>query len=70
MQPTEIPAQTRLLKANDVRGLGSKVVFNFDDLRERGDAYVESVRQQIGEMLAAAESEVADVAQVGARTGL
>ncbi len=59
MQPTEIPAQTRLLKANNVRGLGSKVVFNFDDLQERGDAYVESVRQQIGQMLAAAESEVA-----------
>jgi flagellar assembly protein FliH len=59
MQPTEIPAQTRLLKANDVRGLGSKVVFNFDDLRQRGDAYVESVRKQVGEMLANAESEVA-----------
>ncbi|HET6326779.1 MAG TPA: FliH/SctL family protein [Planctomycetaceae bacterium] len=58
MQPTEIPAQTRLLKANDVRGLGSKVVFNFDDLRQRGDAYVESVRQQVGEMLATAEAEV------------
>jgi flagellar assembly protein FliH len=58
MQPTEILAQTRLLKANDVRGLGSKVVFNFDDLRQRGDDYVESVRKQIGEMLAAAESEV------------
>jgi flagellar assembly protein FliH len=59
MQPTEIPAQTRLLKANDVRRLGSKVVFNFDDLRQRGDAYVDSVRKQIGDMLANAESEVA-----------
>lgn len=58
MQPTEIPAQTRLLKANDVRGLGTKVVFNFDDLRQRGDAYVESVRQQVGQMLASAEAEV------------
>ncbi|HEV8003928.1 MAG TPA: FliH/SctL family protein [Planctomycetaceae bacterium] len=58
MQPTEIPAQTRLLKANDVRGLGSKVVFNFDDLRQRGDEYVETVRKQVGEMLASAEAEV------------
>jgi flagellar assembly protein FliH len=61
MQPTEIPAQTRLLKANDVRGLGSKVVFNFDDLRQRGDAYMDSVRNQITEMLANAESEVAEL---------
>jgi flagellar assembly protein FliH len=59
MQPTEIPAQARLLKANDVRGLGSKVVFNFDDLRLRGDAYVDSVRKQVGEMLTSAESEIA-----------
>jgi flagellar assembly protein FliH len=59
MQPTEIPAQARLLKANDIRGLGSKVVFNFDDLLQRGDAYVDSVRNQIGEMLASAESEIA-----------
>jgi flagellar assembly protein FliH len=58
MQPTEIPAQTRLLKANDIRGLGSKVVFNFDDLRQRGDAYVETVRKQVGEMLTDAEAEV------------
>jgi len=69
MQPTEIPAQTRLLKANDVRGLGSKVVFNFDDLRQRGDAYVESVRKQIGEMLASAESEVAALRKTAQQLG-
>ena len=57
-QPSEIPAQTRLLKANDLRGLGSKVAFNFEDLVQRGDAYVESVRKQVGEMLQQAESDV------------
>jgi flagellar assembly protein FliH len=61
MPPTETSAQTRLLKANDVRGLGSKVVFNFDDLRLRGDVYLETVRQQIGEMIASAESQAADL---------
>jgi flagellar assembly protein FliH len=69
MQPIEIPAQTRLLKANDVRGLGSKVVFNFDDLRQRGDAYVDSVRKQIGEMLANAESEVATLRKTAQELG-
>ena len=57
-QPIEIPAQTRLLKANDLRGLGSKVAFNFEDLVQRGDAYLESVRKQVGEMLAQAEADV------------
>src|SRR5262245_51547451 len=69
MQPTEIPAQTRLLKANDVRGLGSKVVFNFDDLRQRGDAYVDSVRKQVGEMLTHAESEVASLRKSAEQLG-
>src|SRR5271154_6180924 len=69
MQPTEMPAQARLLKANDVRGLGSKVVFNFDDLRQRGDAYVESVRKQVGEMLANTESEVATLRKSAHQVG-
>jgi flagellar assembly protein FliH len=58
MQETEIPAQTRLLKAHDVRGLGSKVVFNFEDLRQRGDAYLDSIRKQIEQMIASAQAEV------------
>lgn len=58
MQPIEIPSQTRLLKANDLRGLGSKVAFNFEDLVQRGDAYVEAIRKQVREMLQQAESDV------------
>ena len=60
-QPSEIPAQTRLLKAHDLRGLGSRVAFNFEDLVQRGDAYIESVRKQVSEMLQQAESEVATI---------
>ena len=60
-QPSEIPVPTRLLKANDLRGLGSKVAFNFEDLVQRGDAYIESVRKQVSEMLQQAESEVATI---------
>ena len=57
-QPIEIPSQTRLLKANDLRGLGSKVAFNFEDLVERGETYVETIRQQVREMLQRAETDV------------
>jgi flagellar assembly protein FliH len=58
MQETEIPAQTRLLKAQDVRGLGSRVVFNFEDLRLRGDAYLDTIRKQIEQMVTTAQAEV------------
>jgi flagellar assembly protein FliH len=57
-QPIEIPSQTRLLKANDLRGLGSKVAFNFEDLVERGEAYLETIRRQVREMLQKAEADV------------
>jgi flagellar assembly protein FliH len=66
----EIPPQTRLLKANDVRGLGSKVVFNFADLRQQGDAYIEATRKQATEMLEQAAHEVATVRLTAHETGL
>jgi len=53
----EIKESTRVLKAHDIRGLGSKVAFNFEDIRRRCDEYVEQVRQQTREMLASAEAE-------------
>ncbi len=56
--PTDTASQTRLLKANDVRGLGSKVVFNFDDLRQRGDDYVESIKKQVEQMLTSARRKL------------
>lgn len=63
-------SQTRLLKANDVRGLGSKVVFNFDDLRQRGDEYVESVKRQVEELLSSAQTEVLALRQSAHDVGL
>src|SRR5579872_5959601 len=57
-QSIEISPQTRLLKANDLRGLGSKVAFNFEDLVERGETYLETIRQQVREMLQKAEADV------------
>jgi flagellar assembly protein FliH len=69
-QPTEIPAQTRLLKANDLRGLGSKVAFNFEDLVERSDAYVETVRKQVQQMIQQAETDVATVRREAQARGL
>ncbi len=69
-QPLEIPAQTRLLKANDLRGLGSKVAFNFEDLVQRSEAYVESIRKQVREMLQQAESEVETIRREAHARGL
>lgn len=41
----------RLLKADSVRGLGSKIIFNYDDLRERCDTHVEKVRLQAQQLI-------------------
>jgi flagellar biosynthesis/type III secretory pathway protein FliH len=69
-QPLEIPSQTRLLKANDIRGLGSKVAFNFDDLVQRGEVYVENIRQQVRELLQQAEADVATIRREAHTRGL
>jgi flagellar assembly protein FliH len=52
---------TRILKANAARGLGSKIAFNFEDIRQRCDEYVEQIRQQTREMLEKAQSEADDI---------
>ncbi len=57
----EVRSTTRLLKAEDIRGLGSKVAFNYEDIRQSCDDYVEQARQKVREMLAAAETEAAGV---------
>jgi flagellar assembly protein FliH len=69
-QPVEIPSQTRLLKANDIRGLGSKVAFNFDDLVQRGEAYLETIRLQVREMLQQAEADVETIRREAHARGL
>jgi flagellar assembly protein FliH len=68
-QPIDIPAQTRLLKANDLRGLGSKVAFNFEDLVQRSDAHVEAVRKQVREIIQKAETDVETIRQEARERG-
>src|ERR1700685_45728 len=68
-QPIEIPPQTRLFKAHDLRGLGSKVAFNFEDLVQRGDSYVESIRQQVRSMVQQAESDVETIRREASERG-
>ncbi len=48
---------TRLLKANDLRSLGSKVAFNYEDLQRRCDGYIEQIRDQARQILLDAQSE-------------
>lgn len=48
---------TRLLKANDVRELGSRIAFNFEDLKQRCDDYIEQTRTKARQMLLDAEAE-------------
>ena len=65
---------TRLLKANDIRGLGSKIVFNYEDLRERCDRYVEKVRRDTRNMIQEAQTQSdfirKEACEQGQQTGL
>ena len=64
--PTEAASQTRLLKANDVRGLGSKGRPSIlTTLRHASDEYVESIGSRSSELLANAQSDVDTLRQSG-----
>ena len=51
----------RVLKAKDVRGFGTKVAFNYEDLKRRCDEYVENVRRQTGQMIKDACNEAESI---------
>ena len=51
----------RILKANDVRGLGSKIVFNYDDLQLRCDDHLRKIREQTRQMIEDAQAEAAQI---------
>lgn len=47
----------RLMKATEMRGLGSKVLFNFDDLQERCEDQIRQIRAQAEQILAEAQQQ-------------
>ena len=57
------PESQRLLKAHALRGLGSKIAFNYDDLKQQCDDYVETIRLQAAKMLTDAHQEAAKIRQ-------
>lgn len=60
MQSNETP---RILKADALRGLGSQVVFNFDDLRRQCDDYVDETRRHAQTILDDARREADEMRQ-------
>lgn len=51
----------RLLKADNVRHLGTKVAFNYEDLRQRCDTYIEQIRAQAKQILTDAQIQAEEV---------
>ena len=51
----------RLLKADNVRHLGTKVAFNYEDLRQRCDKYIEQIRAQAKQILTDAQLQAEGV---------
>lgn len=62
-----LPESQRLLKAQSVRELGTRVAFNFEDLHLQGDKYLEQVRAQAAELLQAARNEAAAIRETALR---
>jgi len=58
-QPTA--ESTRLLKARDCRDLGTKVAFNFEDVRKRCEAEIAAARRQSQEILQNAQQEAEQI---------
>src|SRR5437868_3428371 len=52
-----VPEQSRILKAESIRGLGSKIVFNYEDVRKRCDEHLEKVQQQAAGILQQAHDD-------------
>lgn len=60
---------TRLLKANAIRGLGSKIVFNYEDIYSRCDEHVEQARQEAARILEQARLDAETLRQQAAEEG-
>jgi flagellar assembly protein FliH len=56
-----LPESQRLLKANAARELGARVAFNFEDLRQEGETYLNQVRTQAAALVQAAQQEAASI---------
>lgn len=66
MEANESP---RVLKAETVRRLGSKVAFNYDDLQKRCAEHIEQVRRQARKILEEAQTEAEAIRQQARKEG-
>lgn len=64
MQPT------RVLKAHDARNLGSRAIFNYEDIRKRCDESVETAQKQAREILDKANREAEAMKRSAHASGL
>lgn len=60
----------RVLKAEAVRGLGSRIAFNYDDFRKKCDEQLQQVREQARQIIESAQAEAAAIRQQAHDRGL
>lgn len=63
-------AISRILKAHDARGLGSRVVFNYEDIRKRCDDSIEAAERKAAEILENASREAEAIRSKAHASGL
>lgn len=57
----QLSEQSRILKADAVRGMDAQVAFNYDDFKARCNVYLEQAQQQAQNLLTKAKQETAQV---------
>lgn len=60
----------RIVKANDVRDMANVVNFNFEDIRTKCDAFIESTKQRATQMLTDARNQCDSVREAAKQAGL
>jgi flagellar assembly protein FliH len=56
-----LPSSQRLLKANAARELGTRIAYNFEDLRQQGESYLADIQAQAEALLHQARSDAARI---------
>ncbi len=57
------------MKAQEARELGHKVAFNFEDLKEKGEAYVAQIREQAQLLITQADQEAERIRNLAQQNG-
>lgn len=66
---TSVPASSRVLKASDVRSLGSRIAFNYEDIRKQCEQHIVEVQAQARKIIEDAQQKAEEIRRQAQDTG-